>query len=102
MQAGGGTTWSGDSGIMGEVSVSKVIEAGVISSSKVGVEGDRIGAVGGVFDGRVAGILAESGVADGGVAVTGRGERTSSLSSSKSQSSSTSFHLCLVCFAGGD
>jgi hypothetical protein len=61
-----------------------------------------MGAVGGVFDGGVAGIVAEGGVADGGKAVTGRGERTSSLSSSKSCSSSTSFCLCLVRFAGGD
>jgi hypothetical protein len=54
-----------------------------------------MGTVGGVFDGGVAGIVAEGGVADAGVDVAGRGERTSSLSSSKSCSSSSSFHLRL-------
>jgi hypothetical protein len=87
VKTGGGAAWSGDSGSMGDVSMSSVIEAGVISSSRGGVEGDRMGAVGGLFDGGVAGIVAEGGVADGGVAdggvadggvaVTGRGERIS-------------------------
>jgi hypothetical protein len=102
VQAGGGATWSGDSCSMGNVSVSRVIEAGVISSSKGGVEGDRMDTVRDVFDGGVAGIVAERGVTDGGVAVTGRGKRTISLSSSKSHSNSTSFCLRLVRFGGGD
>jgi hypothetical protein len=82
--------------------MSRVIEACVISSSRGGVEGNRIGAVGGLFDGGVAGIVVEGGIADDGVAVTGRGERISLLSSSKFRSNSTSFRLRLVRFAGGD
>jgi hypothetical protein len=37
VQAGGGAAWSGDSGSMGDVSMSGVIEASIVSSSKAGV-----------------------------------------------------------------
>ncbi len=69
----GGGVDTGD-GSTGGVSISRVLEACVISSSRGGVEENRIGVVGGLFHGGVAGIVAEGGVADDGVAVTGRGE----------------------------
>ncbi len=102
MQTGEGAAWSGDSGNTGDVSVSRVIEACVISSSRGGVEGNRIGAVGGLFDGGVAGVVAKGGVAEDGVALTGSGERINSLSSPKFRSNSNSLRLRLVRFAGGD
>ncbi len=97
----GGGVDTGD-GSTGDVSMSRVIEACVISSSRGGVEGNRIGVVGGLFDGGVEGVVAEGSVADDGVAVTGRGERINSLSSSKFRSNSNSFRLRLVRFAGGN
>jgi hypothetical protein len=97
----GGGVDTGD-GSTGEVSMSRVLEACVISSSRGGVEENRIGVVGGLFDGGVAGVVAKGGVADDGVAETGRGERINSLSSSKFRSNSNSFRLRLVRFAGGD
>ncbi len=93
---------SGDSGSMGDMGMTRVGEAGVLSSNKGRVEGGKIVAVGGVFGGGVAGVIADGSVAGGGVAETDRGERSSSLSSSKSHSNSTSFCLLLVRFAGGE
>jgi hypothetical protein len=66
-------------------------EAGVLSSNKGRVEGGKIGAVGGVFGGGVAGVIADGSVAGGGVAGTDRGERSRSLSSSISHGNSTWF-----------
>jgi hypothetical protein len=97
----GGGVDTGD-GSTGDVSMSRVLEACVISSSRGGVEENRIGVVGGLFDGGVTGVVAEGGVADDGVAVTCRGERINSLCSSKYLSNSNLFCLCLVRFAGGD
>ncbi len=88
----GGGVDTGD-GSTGDVSMSRVLEACVISSSRGGVEENRIGVFGGLFDGGVAGVVAEGGVVDDGVAMTGRGERINSLSSSKFRSNSNSFRL---------
>jgi hypothetical protein len=63
--------------------------------------------VGGVDGGGVVGGIADGGVTGGGVTAGGeaeedRGERRSSLTSSRSRSNSTSFRLHLVLFAGGE
>jgi hypothetical protein len=104
VQAEGDAMWSGDSGSLGGVGVG---EASALSGDKGGVEGGKTDAVvgvdgGEVVDGVADGSVADGGVADGGIAGTDRGERSSSLSSSRSRCNSTLFHLRLVLFAGGE
>jgi hypothetical protein len=105
VQAVGDAVWSGDSGSLGCVGVSGGGEASALSGDEGGVEGGEADAVRGmdggkVVDGMADGGVADGSVADGRVAGTDRGERSSSLSSSRSRIYSSSFRLRLVLFAG--
>jgi hypothetical protein len=95
-RAGDDTMWSSDADSLGGAGVTKRGEANAPSYGNVGVEGGEADVDVGVVGGEAAG-----GVANGGVARADRGEKISSLSSSRSRSSSTSFCRRLVLFAGG-
>jgi hypothetical protein len=107
VQAVGDALWSGDSGSLGGVGVSGGGEASAISGDEGGVDRGETDNVGGVDGGGVVGSIADGGVTGGGITAGGvagadKGERRSSLTSSRSRSNSTSFRLRLVLFAGGE
>ncbi len=95
-RAGDDTTWSGDAGSLVGAGVTGRGEASAPSYGDVGVEGGEADVDVGVVGGEASGD-----VANGGVARADRGERISSLSSSRSRSSFISFCRRLVLFAGG-
>ncbi len=93
-RTGGDAMGSGNAGSVGSAGMTGGSESGSASSCAGGVEGGEVG------DGNV-GAGGDGGAFNGGVAGHDRGERSKSLSSSKSLRSSSSFRHFLVLLTSG-